>query len=64
MPTRLRVLIGGCGVWLGIMLLAVIAYGYRYEISKLGDRFSAILIPAHGYFRARHPEAWIDSAHP
>jgi len=50
MPTSLRARLGACGVWLGIMLLAVVAYGYRYEISRLGDRLVAILIPGHGYW--------------
>jgi aspartyl protease family protein len=40
----------GAGVWFGIMLLAVMAYGYRYEIGKLGDRLAAILVPGHGYW--------------
>ena len=48
MPARFR--LTGAAVWLGIMLLAVIFYGYRYEIGTLGNRFVAILIPGHGYW--------------
>ena len=48
-PTRVGGLIGA-GVWLGIILLAVMAYGYRYQIANLGERLIAILIPAHGYW--------------
>ena len=48
-PTRVGGLIGA-GVWLGLILLAVMTYGYRYQIANLGERLVAILIPAHGYW--------------
>jgi clan AA aspartic protease (TIGR02281 family) len=34
---------------MAITLVAVLVYGYRYEISKLGDRLLATLMPSHGY---------------
>ncbi len=37
------------GAWLGLALLLVLGYGYRYEISEAGDRLLAILVPSRGY---------------
>jgi len=68
-PRGLTVQLRALGIWLGIVILAVMAYGYRYEISRLGARFMAILIPGAGYsvdpqtvnyFADANGQFWID----
>ncbi len=48
-PSRFSKLARQLGVWLGIALMMVMVYGFRHEISKVGDRLVAFLIPSLGY---------------
>jgi aspartyl protease family protein len=35
--------------WCGIILLIAIGYGFRYELSEVGNRVLAVFVPSHGY---------------
>ena len=35
--------------WCGIMLAVAIGYGFRYELSDVGNRVLAVFVPSHGY---------------
>ena len=45
---RLRETAKSIAAWLAIALLAIAAYGYRYEIEAVGERVLGELLPGHG----------------